>query len=84
MLKAISFQVSLDRSNILDIKEKVMLISQAESIAENMRKRAEIRRNIVTRKSVQEGKSDRIADLCEQGADIIHRLISELTKSKID
>lgn len=84
MLKVISFQVSLDRSDILDIKEKIMLIAQAESIAENMRKRAEIRRNIVTRKSVLEGKPDRIADLCEQGADIIHRLISELTKSNID
>jgi hypothetical protein len=33
-----------------------------------LRKRAEIRRSIVTRKSVQEGKPDRIADLLEEAA----------------
>lgn len=33
-----------------------------------LRKRAEIRRNIKTRKSVQEGKPDRIADLLEEAA----------------
>ena len=33
-----------------------------------LRKRAEIRRQIPTRKSVQEGKPDRIADLLEEAA----------------
>ncbi len=33
-----------------------------------LRKRAEIRRNIPHRKSVQEGKPDRIADLLEEAA----------------
>lgn len=33
-----------------------------------LRKRAEIRRQIYTRKSVQEGKPDRIADLLEEAA----------------
>lgn len=33
-----------------------------------LRKRAEIRRQITTRKSVQEGKPDRIADLLEEAA----------------
>ena len=34
-----------------------------------LRKRAEIRRNIKDRKSVQEGNPDRIADLLEEAAD---------------
>lgn len=36
-----------------------------------LRKRAEIRRQIQTRKSVQEGKPDRIADLLEEAADAL-------------
>jgi hypothetical protein len=39
-----------------------------------LRKRAEIRRQIQTRKSVQEGAPDRIADLLEEAADEIDRL----------
>ena len=39
-----------------------------------LRKRAEIRRTIPTRKSVQEGKPDRIADLFEEAADRIQEL----------
>lgn len=38
-----------------------------------LRKRAEIRRQIDTRKSVQEGKPDRIADLLEEAADYIEQ-----------
>lgn len=37
-----------------------------------LRKRAEIRRNISTRKSVQEGKPDRIADLLEEAAQALY------------
>lgn len=33
-----------------------------------LRKRAEIRRQIATRKSVQEGKPDRLADLLDEAA----------------
>lgn len=36
-----------------------------------LRKRAEIRRQIPTRKSVQEGAPDRIADLLEEAANFI-------------
>jgi hypothetical protein len=36
-----------------------------------LRKRAEIRRQISTRKSVQEGKPDRIADLLDEAADAL-------------
>jgi hypothetical protein len=39
-----------------------------------LRKRAEIRRNIKDRKSVQEGTPDRIADLLEEAADEIEQL----------
>ena len=41
-------------------------------------KRAEIRRNISTRKSVQEGKPDRIADLLEEAAQKIEELKDEI------
>lgn len=39
-----------------------------------LRKRAEIRRQISTRKSVQEGQPDRIADLLEEAADALEAL----------
>jgi hypothetical protein len=47
-----------------------------ESLLYRLRKRAEIRRNINSRKSVQEGKPDRIADLLEEAADEIYNLES--------
>lgn len=42
-----------------------------ESLIYRLRKRAEIRRQISTRKSVQEGKPDRIADLLEEAANAL-------------
>ena len=39
-----------------------------------LRKRADIRRQIPGRKSVQNGEPDRIADLLEEAADAIDRL----------
>ena len=45
-----------------------------QSLVFRLRKRAEIRRQIQDRKSVQEGKADRIADLLEEAADEIERL----------
>jgi hypothetical protein len=41
-------------------------------------KRAEIRRQIASRKSVQEGKPDRISDLLEEAADEIAILRKQL------
>jgi hypothetical protein len=38
-----------------------------------LRKRAEIRRQIPDRKSVQEGQPDRIADLLEEAADALEK-----------
>lgn len=46
----------------------------SEDLVYRLRKRAEIRRQIPTRKSVQEGASDRIADLLEEAANEIERL----------
>lgn len=45
-----------------------------EDLVYRLRKRAEIRRQISSRKSVQEGKPDRIADLLDEAADEINRL----------
>lgn len=45
-----------------------------------LRYRAEIRRQIPTRKSVQEGKPDRIADLLEEAADEIERLKNNIAE----
>jgi len=45
-----------------------------QDLVYRLRKRAEIRRQISTRKSVQEGKPDRIADLLEEAANEIERL----------
>lgn len=55
---------------------KIKLKKPEESLIYRLRKRAEIRRNIQTRKSVQEGKPDRIADLLEEAADEIYKLES--------
>lgn len=43
-------------------------------LVERLRKRAEIRRQIPGRKSVQENKPDRIAELLEEAANEIERL----------
>lgn len=40
-------------------------------LVERLRKRAEIRRQIPSRKSVQNNEPDRIADLLEEAADVI-------------
>jgi hypothetical protein len=45
-----------------------------EDLTYRLRKRAEIRRQISSRKSVQEGKPDRLADLLDEAADEINRL----------
>jgi hypothetical protein len=43
-------------------------MEQEQSLIERLRKRAEIRRQIPGRKSVQEGKADRIAALLDEAA----------------
>lgn len=53
-----------------------------EDLVYRLRKRAEIRRQIPGRKSVEEGKPDRIADLLEEAADEIERLRNERTHTR--
>ena len=47
---------------------------EQQSLVFRLRKRAEIRRQIQTRKSVQNGEPDRLADLLEEAAEEIERL----------
>lgn len=49
-----------------------------QDLVYRLRKRAEIRRQIPSRKSVQEGKADRMADLLDEAADEIERLQASL------
>lgn len=46
----------------------------SDDLVYRLRKRAEIRRQIPSRKSVQEGKPDRMADLLDESANEIERL----------
>lgn len=54
-----------------------------ETLVERLRKRAEIRRQIPTRKSVQENKPDRLADLLEEAADELERLHKRRAPSRV-
>ena len=45
-----------------------------EDLVYRLRKRAEIRRSISTRKSVIEGQPDRISDILEEAADALEKL----------
>lgn len=56
------------------MKDESHLPVAEQSLVFRLRKRAEIRRQIQDRKSVQEGKPDRIADLLEEAANEIERL----------
>lgn len=49
-----------------------------ESLVFRLRKRAEIRRQIPTRKSVLLGQPDRIADLLEEASSVIEELVTDL------
>ena len=55
-------------------KDESHLPVSEQSLVFRLRKRAEIRRQIQGRKSVAEGKPDRIADLLEEAADKIDKL----------
>jgi hypothetical protein len=49
-----------------------------QTLVERLRKRAEIRRGIITRKSVQNEEPDRLSDLLEEAADKIEELEGDL------
>ena len=54
------------------------LIAPTLDLILRLRIRASIRRQISTRRSVQEGKPDRLADLLEESANELSRLKNEL------
>jgi hypothetical protein len=56
------------------MKDESHLPVSEQSLVFRLRKRAEIRRQIKDRKSVQEGAADRIADLLEEAANEIEQL----------
>ena len=57
-------------------------MNDTDDLVYRLRKRAEIRRQISTRKSVQEGQPDRIADILEEAANCIEELSNERTNSR--
>ena len=63
------------------IDESHLPVSE-QSLVFRLRKRAEIRRQIPGRKSVEEGAKDRIADLLEEAADHIENLRKELMQAE--
>lgn len=58
------------------------MIETTYNLVERLRTRAEIRKQISSRKSVQEGKPDRIANLLEEAAFRIETLESYLEGAK--
>jgi hypothetical protein len=68
------------------MKDESHLPVAEQSLVFRLYKRAEIRRQISSRKSVQEGKPDRIADLLEEAAKKIQEqeaVIKEISKDTI-
>jgi hypothetical protein len=55
-----------------------------ETLVQRLRKRAEIRQQIQTRKSVQEGKPDRISKLLLEAADKIEELETYVEELKYE
>lgn len=62
------------KGNYLAAKQEPSNSTQLDDLGHRLRKRAEIRRQIPSRKSVQEGKPDRLADLLEEAAAELERL----------
>ena len=68
------------------MKDESHLPVSDQSLVFRLRKRAEIRRQIPGRKSVEEGKADRISDLLEEAANEIERLneVIEIYRDEYD
>ena len=61
-------------AELIQMQDESHLPVEQQSLVFRLRKRAEIRRQIAHRKSVQEGKADRLADLLDEAANEIDRL----------
>jgi hypothetical protein len=55
----------------------------AQDLIFRLRKRAEIRRQIPSRKSVQENAPDRLADLLEEAANELERIKEQMINTKL-
>lgn len=69
-----SYAVNHILPELKKMKDESHLPVSEQSLVFRLRKRAEIRRQISSRKSVQEGAPDRIADLLEEAANEITEL----------
>ena len=69
------------KGNYLASKNDLSDSEFLDDLLYRLRKRAEIRRQIPTRKSVQEGRPDRLADLLEEAATELERLQQSKPKS---
>lgn len=65
------------------MKDESNLPYEQQSLIFRLRKRAEIRRQISTRKSVQEGRADRLSDLLEEAADELESLRNQVAALKV-
>ena len=65
------------------MKDESHLPVEEQSLVFRLRKRAEIRRQISSRKSVQEGRPDRLSDLLEEAADELESLHQQVTALKV-
>jgi hypothetical protein len=83
MNKKINPESVYDNERLVSIYDKQQLAPE-QDIVYRLKERARIRRQIPGRKSVQENKPDRIADLLEEAAHEIVQLrdISKLLKQK--
>ena len=64
-----------------------MVDKMSDDLVYRLRKRAEIRRQITTRKSVQNGEPDRIADLLDEAAnelDAARQVIQSIANEQIE
>jgi hypothetical protein len=71
----------------MEMKDESHLPVAEQSLVFRLRKRAEIRRQIPGRKSVEEGAQDRIATLLDEAADEIDKLeqtIANLVSARLD
>lgn len=78
MTKRIKELLEIFKDNDMTTSGCVLTINE-QDLVYRLKKRAEIRRQISSRKSVQEGKSDRIADLLEEAALEITVLRNQIT-----
>lgn len=60
------------------MKDESDLPYEKQSLIYRLRKRAEIRRQITTRRSVINGEADRLSDLLEESADYIEELLNKI------